>query len=225
MDALQLALQAKKVGMRAIVLKSHDYPTAPVAYTVSQMVQDIAVLGSIALDLEVGGLNIHALEASAKLGAKVVWMPTFTSSNDMRKTGRDDKEGISIIDAEGNLLPVVRNILDIIKSSGMVLATGHISVAEGFVLVDEARRKGLPKVVITHPLLERLGAHLTLDEQLQMVEKGAFIEHCFAITLPLQARLDPMKIVKAVRAVGAEHVVMSTDLGQAWNPAELLDLD
>ena len=50
MDALQLALQAKKVGMRAIVLKSHDYPTTPVAYTVSQMVQDIAVLGSIALD-------------------------------------------------------------------------------------------------------------------------------------------------------------------------------
>ncbi len=52
-----------------------------------------------------------------------------------------------------------------------------------------------------------------------MVEKGAFIEHCFAITLPLQGRLDPMKIVGAVRAVGAEHVVMSTDLGQAWNPA------
>jgi len=52
-----------------------------------------------------------------------------------------------------------------------------------------------------------------------MVEKGAFIEHCFAITLPLQARLDPMKIVETVRAVGAEHVVISTDLGQAWNPA------
>ncbi len=157
MGALQIALQAKEVGMRGIVLKSHDYPTAPVAHTVNQVVHDNAVLGSISLDLEVGGLNTHALEASAKIGAKVVWMPTFTSANDMRETGRDEKEGITILDAEGKLLPSVKNILDIVKSYRMVLATGHISVAEAFALVDEARRKGLPKVVITHPLLERLG--------------------------------------------------------------------
>ena len=69
-DALQAALQAQEAGMRAIVLKSHEYPTTPLAYIVSQIVRNIAVLGSIALDLEVGGLNTHALEVSAKLGAK-----------------------------------------------------------------------------------------------------------------------------------------------------------
>ena len=53
----------------------------------------------------------------------------------------------------------------------------------------------------------------------RMAEKEAFIEHCFSITMPLMARLNPMIIVEAVRAVGAEHCIMSTDLGQAHNPA------
>jgi hypothetical protein len=203
--------------MRAIVLKSHEYPTAPLAYIVRQVIQDMAVFGSISLDFEVGGLNTHALETSAKLGAKVVWMPTFSSANDMRKRNIAE-EGITILDKDGKLLPVVAEILDIIKSYQMVLATGHLSVSEAFALVDEARRKGVSKIVITHPLLKKLGAYLSLEKQRRMAEKGAFIEHCFSLTMPLMGRLDPMTIVKAIRAVGAEHCIMSTDLGQAYNP-------
>lgn len=100
----------------------------------------------------------------------------------------------------------------------MVLATGHLSVSEAFALVDEARRKGVSKIVITHPLLKTLGAYLSLEKQRRMAAKGAFIEHCFSLTMPLMGRLDPMTIVKAIRAVGAEHCIMSTDLGQAYNP-------
>jgi len=202
--------------MRAIVLKSHEYPTAPLAYIVSQVIQNITVLGSIALDLEVGGLNPHALEASAKLGAKVAWMPTFTSANAMSKKGLPG-EGITILDANGKLLPVVGNILDIIKSYDMILATGHLSSTEVFALVDEAIRRQVSKIIITHPLSE--SAYLSLEEQRQMAEKGVFIEHCFIITMPLSQRLDPMKLTEAVRAVGAEHCILSTDFGQAHNPA------
>ncbi|MFC2041405.1 DUF6282 family protein [Chloroflexota bacterium] len=111
-------------------------------------------------------------------------------------------------------------ILDIVKTHQMVLATGHISVHEAFALVDEARKKGVSKIVATHPLIESIGATLGLKEQQQMAEKGAFIEHTFGITMPGSSmRLDPMKIVEAVRAVGAERCIMSTDLGQAYNPA------
>ncbi|MFC1904385.1 DUF6282 family protein [Chloroflexota bacterium] len=217
-DALQAALQAQEAGMRAIVLKSHDYPTTPLAYTVSQMVQGITIVGSVCLNFEVGGLNPHALEASAKLGAKVVWMPTLSSANDVRKNGLTG-EGITIVDEEGKLLPVMNEILDIIKSYEMVMATGHVSVSEAFTLVDEARRKGLPKIVVTHPLLESVGAYLNLGEQRQMVEMGAFIEHTFYVTMPLSSSRNPMELVEAIRAVGAEHCVLSTDFGQAWNPA------
>ena len=217
-DALQVSRQAQEAGMRAIVLKSHEYPTAPVAYVLNQLVSDITIFGSICLDFEVGGLNVYALEASAKLGAKVVWMPTFTSANDIKINSGGDG-GISLLDSNGKLLPIIDEILNIIKNYQMVLATGHISSLETFALVERAIKKGISKIVITHPLWPRGGAKLGLMEQQRLAKEGAFIEHCFGNTMPFPDRLDPMKIVEAVRAVGAEHCVMSTDLGQAYNPA------
>ena len=216
-DALQVARQAQEVGIRAVVLKSHEYPTAPVAYILSQIVSDITIFGSVCLDLEAGGLNIYALEASAKLGAKVVWMPTFTSANDMKINGRGDG-GINILDSNEKLLPVVDKILDIVNNYQMVLATGHISAPETFALVERAMEKKVSNVVVTHPLWPRGGAKLGLPEQQRMAEKGAFIEHCFSNTMPFPDRIHPMRIVEAVRAVGAEHCIMSTDLGQSYNP-------
>lgn len=217
LDALQAAIQAEEAGMRAIVLKSHDYPTAPLAHIVSQSVRNLTVFGSLSLDFAIGGLNPSAVETSALLGAKVVWMPTFSSANDREKRGLGGG-GISILGEKGEIVPAVQQILDIVKSHDMVLATGHVSVAEAFALVDEARRKGITKIVVTHPLEARVGATLSIEEQRQMAEKGAFIEHCFICTMPLGERLDPMIIVEAVRAVGAEHCILSTDLGQDWNP-------
>jgi hypothetical protein len=108
-------------------------------------------------------------------------------------------------------------LLEIIKSYRLVLATGHVSSAETFALVDRARQQGIEKIVVTHPLFELLGCHLSIDEQCQIVEKGAFIEHCFVDTLPL-FRLDPQVMVKAVKAVGAEHCILSTDMGQSYSP-------
>lgn len=217
-DALQAARQAQEAGMRAIVLKNHAYPTASLAYILNQVVPDIAVFGSITLDFEVGGLNTHALEASARLGAKIVWMPTVSSANDAKRRNPPE-EGTTILDEDGKLLPVIGEILDIVKNYEMILATGHVSASESFALVDEAVKKGVGKIVVTHPLMEWFGACLSLEEQCRMVEKGAYIEHCFAPMMPLAERLEPMKIVEVVKAVGAEHCIISTDLGQSFNPA------
>ncbi|MBI4303925.1 MAG: hypothetical protein HY665_06265 [Chloroflexi bacterium] len=216
-DALEAAIQAEQAGMRAIVIKSHDYPTAPLAYIVGRQVRNLAVFGGISLDFAVGGLNPVAVETSAILGAKVVWMPTFSSANDHRRL-KLGSEGIKIVDEEGKLLPVVHEILNIVKKYDMVLATGHVSAPEAFTLVDEARRQGLTRIVATHPLEQRVGATLSIEEQKQMAEKGAFIEHCFLCLMPLGDRLDPMRMVEAIRAVGAERCILTTDLGQDFNP-------
>ena len=61
-DALKGAQSAGEVGMRAIVLKSHDYCTASLAYIVGQAVPAIAVFGAICLNSEVGGLNPAVVE-------------------------------------------------------------------------------------------------------------------------------------------------------------------
>ena len=113
---------------------------------------------------------------------------------------------------------MVWQILDIVKKYDMVLATGHVSAPEAFTLVDEAREKGITKIIATHPLTTVVGATLSIEEQQQMAKKGAFIEYCFVDTMPLADRLDPKKIAEAVRAVGAEHCILTTDFGQNHNP-------
>ena len=90
-DALDTARQARQMGMRAIVLKNKYYPTTPLATLVSQLVPEVKVFGSICLDYEVGGLNFHAVAASAKLGARVVWMPTHSSSNSKAQDRQIDR--------------------------------------------------------------------------------------------------------------------------------------
>ena len=69
-SAIEIAKQARDMGMRGLVLKSHDYPTHPVAYTVSEVVPGITLIGGIALDVEVGGLNPMAVESTAKMGGR-----------------------------------------------------------------------------------------------------------------------------------------------------------
>jgi hypothetical protein len=216
-DAFQAAAQAEVSGMRAIVLKSHDYPTAPLAIIAGQQYKKVAVIGSLCLDFAVGGLNPAAVEASALLGAKVVWMPTFSAAYDMKKRGLGPG-GISIVDERGNVLPVVIDILKIIKQYNMVVASGHVSFGETSTLVDEAKKLGIDKIVITHALEPRFGATLSIEQQKQMVSKGAYIEHTYLSALPSGGGIGLKSLVDAVKTLGAGRCILSTDLGQKENP-------
>jgi hypothetical protein len=108
-DALEAARQAKQAGMKAIVIKDHFIPTAPIAALVNRMIPDFEAIGSICLDYEIGGLNADAVAYSANAGARVVWMPTFSSANSrakMREQGIPlDGEGFSILESSGQLKP------------------------------------------------------------------------------------------------------------------------
>lgn len=216
-DALQGTLMASEAGMRAIVLKNHEYQTATLAYIVNQVVGNITAIGGICLNSEAGGLNPCVVETSAKLGAKIVWMPTISSNYQIQdKTNKED--GISILDCDGKLLPVVGEVLDIAKRYDMVVATGHVSVNAALVLADEARNRGLWKLVATHALGMDPGEYFRLEDQCKIADKGAFIEHCFFLAMP-EFRRDPKLMAEAIRVVGAEHCILSTDLGQVYNPA------
>jgi len=215
--ALEAGLQAQAAGMRAIVLKSHEYPTAPMAFVVNQAAKEIRVFGTICMNYQVGGLNVHAVETHAKLGAKVVWMPTLSAKEDWKKR-KLPGEGISLLDAKDKLVPGVREIMEVVKKYNIILATGHIApVKEAMVLVEEARKMGLPKVVVTHPLELRAGSNPSIEEQKVMVGNGAIIEHCYVPCMPEACSLDPRRVVEQVKAVGVKNCFLSTDFGQAEN--------
>jgi len=215
--AFEAAIQAKEAGMRGIVLKSHDYITTPVTYIIQQQVPGIELYGGLSLDFEVGGLNPSAVEMAGKIHTKMVWMPTFSSKSDHQKKKIEGKE-ITVLDQNGKILPVVTEILELIKKYDMTLATGHISTEEIFALLDGVRRVGVERTIITHPMSLSFGSRAPVEEQKKMIREGVFIEHCFIATMPTSDRIDPQRIADAMRAVGPEHCIMSTDFGQIFNP-------
>jgi hypothetical protein len=214
--AVEIALQAREMGMQGVVLKSHEYPTHPVAATTGDLVPELTVLGGVALDLEVGGLNPKAVEATANMGGRIVWMPTHSAKADREAKGLDG--GISLLDDSGSLVPEVHSILALIKSHDMVLATGHISTAESLALVAEARNVGIQRVVVTHGTTMSYMTGMTLEDMKTLAGMGAFIEHCLHVVMPTTHRMDPKDLAQVILAIGAEKCILSTDFGQDFHP-------
>jgi hypothetical protein len=218
LDALDLAVQAKEAGMKAVVFKCHHYGTAPLVNIINRVVPDFRLIGSLTLNKGAGGLSPEVVEVAAKLGAKVIWMPTYSSVVDTERRGASPEEGISLIDRNGKLVSAMEPILKIIKDNDLVLGTGHVSIPEIYALTAEARRRQI-KVTITHPLTKGFGSTLTIEQQKELAGKGAYIEHCFVACTPTMGKLDPAVMVEHIKAVGAERCILSTDFGQAINPA------
>jgi hypothetical protein len=96
----------------------------------------------------------------------------------------------------------------------MILATGHISRREIFAIVKEALAMGIKKVLVTHA--EFPSQNLTGDEQKDLADMGATIEHCFTTTYTNKAPWD--LTFANIRKSGVARTVISTDLGQTINP-------
>jgi len=92
-DAAEAVREAAELGLAGVVLKSHAYPTGPVAILMQKTVERLRVFGGICCDFEVGGLNPAAVEVALRTGAKIVWMPTVDAENETagRLDGASDK--------------------------------------------------------------------------------------------------------------------------------------
>lgn len=223
-NALQLARSAKDMGLRALVLKCREYCTVPVAKLVTELVPEVQTFGSLTLEPEIGGLNPAAAIAAARGGAKIIWMPTFSSTNSRAVCEKvlgyklPGPEQV-ITDSSGKLKTEVKEIFQIAKEFNIIIASGHISPKETFSLAEEAQKIGFKKLVVTHALQGALTAVLCSNDELkQLARGGVYIEHSFWDVLPTMNAYDPLRIVELVKAIGAEHSIMSTDLGQSYNP-------
>lgn len=217
-DAAEAVREADALGLRALVLKSHAYPTGPIAILMEKTAQRVRVFGGICCDFEVGGLNPAAVEVAVRTGAKVIWMPTFSSVVDRRKLGLPGP-GIPLLDERGGLVPVVQEILRLAREHDAVVATGHIDLAEQFAVVDAAAALGV-QVLMTHALETLVGPDHTLDHVLELADRGAMIEFTYLTCIPggFAATEAPDAFARAMAAVGPERAIMSTDFGQVRSP-------
>jgi hypothetical protein len=212
---IELAQEAARARMGAVLIKSHQCSTVERAWLVSRMVPGIRVFGGLVLNETVGGLNPAAVRLAVSMGARQVWMPTRSARNHRRHEGLPG--GIGVLDESGQLLPAVEEILGIMAGSGCILGTGHLSQEETSALIDRACAKGAIQVLVTHP--EWAPTFYSVAEQKSLAERGnVMFERCFGPTTHRCGFVPFETIEQAIAETGVERTVLSTDLGQPDTP-------
>ena len=229
MDDIEMAQRIIASGMKGYALKSHYFCTAERAQTIRKLYPSCNAIGTITLNSSVGGINPMAVEMAARAGAKLVWFPTVDSEHELAHLAQSPSEKLPYwakikeqMKAEGILSPTicilkdgklkdeVFSVLDIIARFNMILATSHISKAEAFALVKAAKEHKVERIIITH--VDFPSTFYTIEEQKELLKSGAFVEHCY--TTPATGKGAWEVAIEQIRAIGAERVVLATDLGQ-----------
>jgi hypothetical protein len=215
-DAIEAARLARARKMRAIVLKNHYDPTAGLAFIVRKVVPDIEVFGGIALNLTVGGINAAAVEHMAAVSGgfgRIVWMPTFDAENQVR-TSKENRSFVPVTQ-NGELLPAVRDVLAVIAKRDLVLATGHSAPRETLLILREAKRLGVQRMIVTHAM--NTPVSMSVAEMQEAASLGAFIEFVGGSLTAADAEMRINRYAEAIRQIGPESCVLSSDLGQQGN--------
>lgn len=233
-DEIEIARRAKEVGYQGVLFKSHFTTNADRAYILNKLVGGLRVLGNITLNGTVGGINPQAVYAAAKLGVTEVKMPTVHAAHHIGIMGPtyaffdekfapvlSEQKGITILDEKGKLIRQIYEIFEIIKEHNLILGTGHLSRGEVMVLVQEARKAKVERILVTHA--ESALSYLTVEEQAELADMGAYIEHNFTICMPIylqgkRGKREPEEIAANIKKVGAQRCTMGTDFGQLFNP-------
>ncbi len=234
-DHLELARDCSKAGFAAIVTKDHDYAGVMTAAMIAKHHPELTtkVYSSIVLNNVVGGLNPYAVEHTAAMGGKVVWLPTLTAENHFRweKTSNwvhpastnkiRPASPIPVLNPDRSVRDDTKEIIDICARNDIALASGHLHISETWIIFEEAKRRGVKKLIVTHPEDIVDG---TLEDARGLAAMGAWIEHsvCMFLTGCKFKSRDEEDLRAFVEAAGVERTIMASDLGQVgtFHPIE-----
>lgn len=218
--------RCRDAGMSAVVLKSHLWPTVGRAYLLGQQVPGLDVLPSITLNAGVGGYAPAMVELAAQQGARVVYLPTWSSAHDathggitrtmtrlLRQARLDTMPYVETLDGAGRLRPEVRDCLEVAATHGLLVYTGHLSPAEALVVAESGLA---PRLVFSHPDSHSVGA--TWDEAARIADAGALVEVTALGIYPQIARTTPAELADLVGTVGAGRCVLTSDYFFDWAP-------
>ena len=214
LDDFALAKAASDAGMAAIVLKSHHMLTADRAQIAQTAFPALRIFGGLALNLpSCGGLNAEAVKVAIRMGAKIVWLPTLSAANHIERTKTRVTGNLGVMSQgfkpqpapvlgeDGVVKPELVEILQLIAEANIILATGHLSVAEIKTVVDAAVVAGVRKILINHPELWLIG--MSIEDQCELAAKGAVMEMCIrSVTAPGHGEASPSRSQSGSRPSG-----------------------
>ena len=227
LDHLEYAQQASRAGLAAIVTKDHDYSGVMTAALIAKHYPDLKtkIYSGIALNNVVGGLNPYAVEHTAAMGGKIVWLPTLTAENHFRweKTANwvhpastskiRPATPVPVLNPDKTVRDDLKEILDVVAKNNMTLASGHLHVSETWIVFEEAKKRGVQRLIFTHP--EDI-VDASLNDVKGIAAMGAYVEHSLCMFLEgckfKSCEADDLK--KHIEAAGVDRTIMCSDLGQ-----------
>ena len=189
--------------------------------------KQVEMYGSLVLNTTVGGLNPYAVDFNLKAGTKLIYMPTAHAANHIRSNYRKKRlasnvklmapYAITVVNDRGQLLDVVKEILDLIAENDAILSSGHLHVAEAWALFTEAKKRGVGRMIMNHPTY---GLHSTIDDIREMAEMGVLMEQSACLFVDSRFNVFPPEHLKEqIDAAGPENSSIGSDLGQVDNPS------
>ncbi len=212
-DAFEIARIAQQRGMRGIVLKNHWSESAGLAYMARKYAgaPGLEVWGALVLNVPEGGINPQAVRYFADVEGhygKVVWFPTHDAESEVKYL--KETRPYVVVSRGGVLVPSVLQVLDLIAQDKLTLATGHVSAGEMMQIVAEARKRGIDRIIITHPGLGPQYTDPSLDQLKTVTGMGAYAE---VVSTELSAPSLRDKTLAMMKAIGPAHLIVSTDSG------------
>jgi hypothetical protein len=230
LDHHEALMDCATAGFRALVYKDHFYLGTPHAILLEKLFPDTGVrlFSGIALNNAVGGINPHAVNHAAMIGARIVWMPTLSAENHIAQVSGQAKSfpktlhkmldpiPLSALDADGKLSDDTKKVLDLIAEADIILAGGHLPASELHLVFDEARRRGVNKMIVNHPTYV---VGCTDEDIRQMVAIGVYMEHSICMFVEGRSKkYDAGNLKHLIEVAGVDRTLLSSDLGLMGSP-------
>jgi len=228
LDHHEAFLEANDAGFAALLYKDHYYVGMPHAAILQKLYPEAKtkLYSGVALNNASGGINPYAVDHAIKLGGKIVWMPTFSAANHITayasksfpKTAKPmlDPTPLRVLDGAGTLIDDAKKILDLIAADDIILAGGHLHVSEQHVLFEEAKARGVKKMLVNHPtyVVDFSDADIR-----SFVSLGVHMEHSISMFTPGRGKQhDEQDLAHLIEVAGVEHTVLCSDLGLTQAP-------
>lgn len=230
LDHHEALLDAAEAGFRAVLYKDHFYLGVAHAVMLEKLVPNTGVrlFSGLALNNASGGINPHAVNHAANIGAKIIWLPTLSAANHIAqtegaaknfpKTARRmlDPIPLTALDANGQVSDDTKLVLDLVAEADMILAGGHLPAPELIKVFEEAGRRGVKRMLVNHPTYV---VNCTDDDMRALVGLGAYLEHSICMFIEGKAlEFTPQDLAHYIEIAGADRTVLSSDLGLQGSP-------
>lgn len=221
-DYTQVAIDAARAGMRALVRKDHYYSTVGEAYAIQHHIDHLVGTGALAHRVEVyGGIplafSIDAAQIRQALrlpGFKMIWCNPINGEPLVR---------------DGKVRPEMERIIALAGDHGIALTLGAPSHSrkkygglddyEGLMpLVERVAELGA-SAVLDHPL-----SSFTADQIAALTPDGVYAGLFCYPSLPSLIKapvVDPERTRELVRRIGPARCVVASDVGMLLEPTAL----